>query len=307
MVIDVHTHVFEAPEAFPRVWLQKIFKAKEEQLGREIFERWKIAFDGRVETLISDMDEAGIDKSVALPLDLGIICQEEPEISIWRTHEYIAEAQRRYPDRIIGFAGIDPRRKDAIELLEKGVTEWGLRGVKLWPSDFYINDERFEPFMKKINDLEVPILTHTGTDPLPYHIRYGNPVDLLDLVAKYPKMKVIAAHLARGFEDTLVAMMFWNRQTIYTDLAAAQYEYWKSPWHLTMELRYLMDKVPDSILMGTDWPFIKFPPLPTHKEWFDFIRNLKIPEAGLALGMKDFSQEEKDKILGENARALLKC
>jgi predicted TIM-barrel fold metal-dependent hydrolase len=59
--------------------------------------------------------------------------------------------------------------------------------------------------------------------------------------------------------------------------------------------------------MGTDWPFIKFPPLPTHKEWFDFIRNLKVPEPGLVFGMRDFSQEEKDKILGENARAVLKC
>jgi len=307
MIIDIHTHVFESPEAFPRSFLQKIFKAKEEQLGSEVFERWKLAFDGRVETLIKDMDEAGIDKSAALPLDLGIICQEEPKISIWRSNEYIAEAQSKYPDRIIGFAGIDLRRKDAADLLNKGVTEWGLKGIKLWPNDYYINDESFDPLMKRINDLEIPILTHSGTDPLPYHIKYGNPVDLIDLAKKYPKMKIIAAHLSRGFEDTLIAIMFWNRQAIYADLAAAQYEYWTSRWHLTMELRYLMDKVPNSILMGTDWPFIKFPPLPTHKEWFDFIRNLRIPDAGLSLGMKDFTQEEKDKILGENARAILRC
>lgn len=307
MIIDFHTHTFKDLRTFPRVWVAKLHKVKEEQLGKDLFEKWKVAMDGRVETLIRDMDEASIDKSVTSTMDLGIICGEEPEISIWEANEYIAVAQKKYPGRIIGFVAVDPRRKGAIELLEKGITEWGMQGVKLWPNDFYINDESFEPFFKKIDDLGVPILTHTGTDPLPYHIKYGNPVHLLDLVKKYPRLRIIAAHLARGFEDLLVAIIFWNRQAIYTDLAAVQYEYWKSPWHLTIELRYLMDKIPDSILMGTDWPFLKFPPLPTHKEWFDFVRNLRVPEQGLFLGIKDFSQEEKDKILGENARTLLKC
>ena len=69
-----------------------------------------------------------------------------------------------------------------------------------------------------------------------------------------------------------------------------------------------MDKIPNSVLMGSDWPWIIRSPHPTYKQWFDVIRNLKIPEPvlQLGLGIKDFSQEEKDKLLGENARALLK-
>jgi len=59
--------------------------------------------------------------------------------------------------------------------------------------------------------------------------------------------------------------------------------------------------------MASDWPFLKTPPLPTHKEWFDIIRNLKIPEPvmQLGIGIKDFSQEEKDLILGGNAERFL--
>jgi predicted TIM-barrel fold metal-dependent hydrolase len=72
-------------------------------------------------------------------------------------------------------------------------------------------------------------------------------------------------------------------------------------------MRYLMDKVPHAPLMGTDWPFIKTPPMPTHKEWFDAIRNLKVPDKVLESGLpiNDFTQEEKDMILGENARSML--
>ena len=66
-----------------------------------------------------------------------------------------------------------------------------------------------------------------------------------------------------------------------------------------------MDRIPSLILMGSDWPWAKNAPL-SHKAWFDAIRNLKIPEPvlRLGLGVKDFSQEEKDRILGENARTL---
>lgn len=67
-----------------------------------------------------------------------------------------------------------------------------------------------------------------------------------------------------------------------------------------------MDFIPGSVLMGTDWPWERIPPKPSAKEWFDFIRNMKIPKAvlDLGLGIKDFTQEEKDMILGENAMRL---
>ena len=75
------------------------------------------------------MDKAGVDKCVVSHLDYSIFYQQEPEISVWRANEYMAEEQGKYPDRIIAFVGVDPLRKDAIELLEKGITEWGLKGV----------------------------------------------------------------------------------------------------------------------------------------------------------------------------------
>lgn len=70
-------------------------------------------------------------------------------------------------------------------------------------------------------------------------------------------------------------------------------------------MRYFMDRIPRFVLMGSDWLYTKNAPL-SHQEWFDAIRNLKIPEPvlKLGLGIRDFSQEEKDMLLGENARSL---
>jgi len=85
---------------------------------------------GTIEALIADMDEAGVDKSVAAPLDFGVMCKQETDLSIWEINEYIAEAQKKHPDRIIGFVGVDPLRgSEAIHLLEKGVKDWNLSAL----------------------------------------------------------------------------------------------------------------------------------------------------------------------------------
>jgi len=310
MIIDIHTHIMESEAVFPRSWLDSVHDYRRKWLGEEAFEKIKDTFDrrGRVEMLIQDMDDVGIEKAVATPLDFSIICGEEPEISVWRGNEYVAEAQSRYPNRIIGFVAVDPLRKDAVELLEKGIVEWGLKGVKIFPAKFRVTDEEVQPFMRRVTELGVPALFHQGGDPGLYPIQYGNPADLDVLALRYPGMKMIAAHCARGYEDLLVTIIAFKPGRIYTDISAVQNEYLESPWRFTMRMRYFMDRIPDAVLMGSDWPFVKTPPAsPTHKEWFDAIRKLKIPEKilELGLGIKQFSQKEKDKILGENARTFL--
>jgi predicted TIM-barrel fold metal-dependent hydrolase len=305
--IDFHTHLFESFSSFfPKSWADEAFQLLRFRLGEDAFEKARPSFEtmGRVEELIKAMDEAGIDKSVALPLDYGIMSHEEAEVSVWRVNEYVAEAQKRYPDRIIGFVGVDPLRPDAVELLETGVTKWGLKGVKLFPSTFQLTDLSVQKFFAKANELEIPVLCHQGTDPLPYIAKHGSPVELDELTLYYPKMKLIAAHCSRGWERLLIAIAEWRRGIIYTDLSGLQTTYLRSTWWLIMLLRHLMDMIPDLVLMGSDWPFVK---TLTTKQWFDTIRNLQIPEPALKLGLgiKNFSQEEKNKILGENAKVLL--
>jgi hypothetical protein len=307
MIIDVHVHLLKSHEVIPRGFLENLYRIWEDKFGKEGMEERKALLDGRVEPLINDMDEAGVDKSIVCPADLGLMCKEEPKISIWENNEYIAESQRKYPNRIIGFVGVDPLRKDAVELLEKGITEWGLQGVGEFFPSVKITDERIQPFLEKVNELELPVLLHQGMDPIPYLIKYGNPIDLNALTLRYPKMKIIAAHVARGFDELLTEIMTYSAGQITTDISQFQHLFLNTHWHFIMKMRYIMDRIPSLVLMASDWPFVKAPPLPTHKEWFDIIRNLKMPEQvlQLGLGVKDFTQQEKDLILGENAKRFL--
>jgi predicted TIM-barrel fold metal-dependent hydrolase len=70
-------------------------------------------------------------------------------------------------------------------------------------------------------------------------------------------------------------------------------------------MRYFLDRFPNAILLGSDWPLIGSAPFPTMKEWVAVIRNMELPQVCLDMGMKQFTGEEKNKILGENAQKLL--
>jgi len=103
MIIDAHAHLFESLEVYQKSWLDGVKAHNRRLRSKDEYERWEASLDGRVETLLKDMDDAGVDKAIALPSGCAIAYADElPKISIWRSNEYVAEAQRKYPNRIIG-------------------------------------------------------------------------------------------------------------------------------------------------------------------------------------------------------------
>lgn len=302
MIIDVHVHMREE-SMMSKKFVNAVREQRKKILSEEDFKKFEM--DSRAERLIKDMDEAGVDMSVCLPTDLAFLTQEEPEVSIWKANEYVAEAQAKFPDRIIGFFGCDPMRPGAVEMLEKGIKELRLTGVKIFPGWFYPNEEKISPFIQKIEELGVPVLFHSGVDPLPFVSKYGDPRYLDDLLLKYPKLKIIAAHWARGFEQLLNQMLHFRPGRIWGDISGWQFEYKSSPWHFLSEMRYFLDRFPKAILFGSDWPWLRSSPFPSEKEWVEVIKNMELPQACLDMGMRQFTKEEKENLLGGNARNLL--
>lgn len=49
------------------------------------------------------------------------------------TNEDVEFLCKKYPERFLGLASVDPHRADAVEVLEKAFTEQGLLGVHLFP------------------------------------------------------------------------------------------------------------------------------------------------------------------------------
>lgn len=92
----------------------------------------------------------------------GELDREKTEIYI--PNEFVATETKRYGNLLFG-ASINPYRRDALQRLEAAAAS-GAVLVKWLPSIQHIDpaDVRLTPFYRKLKDLGLPLLTHTGEE-----------------------------------------------------------------------------------------------------------------------------------------------
>ncbi len=126
--------------------------------------------------------------------------------------EHIAGVQATDPSRIYGLAWIDPRSPYAVEEVERGVVDRGLRGIKLIPDQWFPYDEMMFPLYAKIEELGKVIMFHSG---IVYGFgdssRYCKPVNF-EVLLNFPKLRFSLAHIGWPWVDEYLAVFgsFWS-------------------------------------------------------------------------------------------------
>ena len=119
---------------------------------------------------IAEMDAHGIDMQVLSYSNPSQMAPAGQAVDLARAaNDRLAEAARARPDRLAGFATLpwqDPQAA-AVEL-ERAVRELGLKGALLIgrPGETFLDDERHEPVLARLDALGVPLYVHPGV-PLP--------------------------------------------------------------------------------------------------------------------------------------------
>lgn len=299
MIIDVHCHIWEKNMAAGD--MGEMLRSINAHYGYRDPEN---IFDGSSERILADMDEAGIDKSVLLALDVEFTYRAEMAFTAY--NDYVGGLIRKHPDRIIGFAGIDPRRgKAAISELERCVEGMNFRGVKLWPlTGFYPDDEAFYPFYQRAEQLGAVILCHTGSGPPPTYLKFNRPVYLDKVAVDFPGIRIILAHVGHPWVEEALDVAYKN-PNVYVDISAWQMAFSKVPLALSQCLA--MAKVAHGdvgkILFGSDWPL--FTEVMSQKEWVETIRSLQHPAPLQLMGLPEITEADKQMILGGNAAKVL--
>jgi len=310
MIIDAHAHLWMEdwlPVPFWNGMAKRVCTVRKRTRGEELTiesvkkNMFPAYWDKDGSVLIAEMDRAGIDKTVIVPLDLGIELGEA-KASVEEINEHYAAAASRYPDRIIAFAGVDPRRKNAVEILERGVRHLGMKGLKLDPAaGYYPNDKVCYPLYKRAQDLGVPVLFHTGATIPPFRNKYTQPIYLDDVSLDFPDLTLIAAHMSFGWWPELASMMS-KRTNIVTDISGWQQNAIRDYPTFVRILREMVSSVgADNIFFATDGPSFRLYNL-QNKDWAAMIRDLprKAPE-GLT-----FQESEVEWLLGKSAQMHLK-
>jgi predicted TIM-barrel fold metal-dependent hydrolase len=277
MIIDIHTH------AFPKI----VRNAREkffdnEPAFRMLYDSTGSKLAGADDT-IAMMDDQGVDKSVIFGFP-------------WRTadtfkmhNDYIMDAVRRYPDRLIGFCCLDAMHPQAADEVERCLIA-GLSGVG--ELAFYTSgiDETclavLDPVMSLARRFNRPVMLHTN-EPVGHRYPGKSPntlAQIYHMVQRFKDNRIILAHWGGGlfFYALLKKEVKEALANIWFDTAASPYVYEPRIYRHAISMAGL-----DKVLLGTDYPLLE--PGRYFKE---------IDQAGLSPG-------EKERICGGNAQKVL--
>ncbi|MBT2293649.1 amidohydrolase [Paenibacillus albidus] len=246
MIIDVHTHpifykdICEDPGEL---------KFRKEQFG--IYKQSPYS----IESVKIEMDYMNVDQSVLLPEDLttqsgGCIV----------TNEQIAKLVSLAPDRFIGFASVDPYRKDAAAVLDYAFKELGLRGLKLHPSKqrFYPYDELLKPVYEKCLEYNKPIMFHAGMTWQPdAPAKYSHPLHFEEVAMAYPELRICLAHFGWPWIHETV-MLLLKYPNVYTDTSLLHMDnakgFYEQVFTRNMGPLWIERNLKDQVMFGTNSP-----------------------------------------------------
>ena len=250
MTTDYHTHMFP-PDLRERRerWLEK------DATFADMFAD-PAARMASAEDLIAAMDEDGVRRSVAMGMgwtDAGLARE---------SNDYIIEAARRRPDRIIPFCSVNPAwGGDAAASEIDRCARLGARGIgELHPDTqgFDLADD-VRPMLEAADEWRLAITVHSS-EPVG-HLYPGKgdttPRELMKLIEaarEYPNVKIICAHWGGGLP--FYALMPEVREAlanVWFDTAATPFLYSRRVFRVAASLAGA-----DKILPASDFPLIRF-------------------------------------------------
>ena len=240
-----------------------------------------------IDVRIQDMDRMGVDIQAVSPAPYHYFYFTEPALGAElarEVNEGIANVVSLHPDRFVGIGSVPLQNAElAVRELEYCVKKLGLKGVEINTNVNGLNltDPRLglEKFFAKANELGIVIFMHplgfTQGERLSNHYFnnvIGNPLEttvavshlIFDgVVARYPKIKFIAAH-GGGFIAHYWARMdhAWrarpDTRTVIKKKPSSYLEkfYFDSITFDPRMLKQLIDRYgADHVLLGTDYPY----------------------------------------------------
>jgi hypothetical protein len=275
MIGDFHAHLFH-PRWYPERFQQAMLRDFQQRQGT--VQKGAMPASAMVVRMLSDdngtatiriMDKVGIEKRIILVLDWGVELGEA-EASIRTIHTDILSICQRFSDRLIGFAGIDPRRKDAVEVVSWAFESLGARGLKLHPTGGWsLTDPRTFEVVSLAAGHGFPVLVHLGKTVDVLSDRNAQPAPFLELARQFPEVPFIAGH--SGFDLWETFMRNDVPANVYFDISGWQERIRGAGENIIEDMSRLHKAFPGRVCFGTDSPFYSFNLVLSEQRWLQRI------------------------------------
>ena len=222
---------------------------------------------------VAVMDKHGIDISVVC--NIATNAKQTENVNKFAVHV-------NQNDRLISFGSVHPDC-DYIYFLDM-LKENGIKGIKLHPDyqGFFIDDAKMSKIYEEILKRDFVLIFHTGYDDGIGEPIHAAPERIKNIMSMFRGEKVVLAHMGsfkmyeRVCENLLGEDVFFDTSCSEAYIPQEKFE------------EMIKEHSPEKILFGTDLPW-------TNPEWgLECVNKLNI------------SNEDKSKILGENAVKLLR-
>jgi predicted TIM-barrel fold metal-dependent hydrolase len=239
----------------------------------------------------------------------GVTGVEGPK-TIDKGCDYIAALAKKYPDKFIGMAAVNPKYRGvraAVAELERAVTKLGLTGLKLYPMyDHYaVNDRDLAyPIFDMAQQLNIPVMIHLSTTPVSDTVlMYGWPVLLDDVARAFPNLRLLVAHTGFPWVDECLVLGSRHRN-VWMDISFFNSTMTRRQTYEFLQRARQIGCPWTRICWATDYPGFEFPDTLLPK--FALVNDVagddpKVPETDIArmlggnyarfIGM-DWSQQE---------------
>ncbi|MEM1011003.1 MAG: amidohydrolase family protein [Planctomycetota bacterium] len=244
MIVDVHTHVWQTPDQLGQADLgdPTADSARQAAGGRTVFSRIP---PGDPE--LHWQAGKAVDRIIVLGFQSRLLKADVP-------NDFISDYVRRHPDKLIGFAGIDPTSKRAIDELQRCKDELRLAGLHISPGNQGIHptDSRVMAVYEVAQRLGMPILFHGGG-----HLseaacpEFARPI-LLDEVARaFPDLPMIVSQVGHPWVGETCGLLARHRR-VYADIGGLL----RRPWTAYNTLIQAFEHgVVGKLLFGSDFPY----------------------------------------------------
>ncbi len=201
---------------------------------------------------------AGMDahRTASQPVDTSIVLgfkslHLESEVP----NAFVADYVRRDPDRLIGFAGVDPTEPNqAIEELQNAREELGMRGLAISPSaqNLHPCHTSAKTVYEAAANAQMPVLFHSGLLNTPEcALQYGQPVLLDEVAREFPRLKIVIAHMGYPWTHETIALLA-KHNNVYADISWLLHQPWTAYQALVTAHQ---SGVIEKLLFGSGFPY----------------------------------------------------
>ena len=234
MIVDLHTRLWNSIDQFGA--------PVAEQMRRRRSEPW-------------DDHSADPDSHLEAmePVDRAVILGYESAALGGRiSHEQVAGYVSKQPDKLLGFAGIDPLARDPVMSLDNAMG-LGLVGVVVSPAaaGFHPTDTRAMALFEACQHQRIPVLFESGIMlARESRMEFARPALLDEVAREFPDLKIILGSGGDPWVSEGVALMA-KHPTIYTEIAGLI----ARPWQLFNALLTAHQLgTMDQVLFGSNYP-----------------------------------------------------